>query len=1021
MNPIARSRWAALAFVVLWAAPSRGAAPVRVPALSGAMGNLALSAPAWQAGFSSFLASPAPDFATVQASVQSLERIDTSDPKVQEALRPLAIQLQASAAALLAAPPARASESELRAASNKLRLLNTPALRNLLGDEALQSRVGAAAWAYNRALWDGTLASGAKAAAVARALEAPPAAAAAPALAPAAAVKIVDGDVMKVKADAVVASIECGGFCGSAINSALSRAVGGALKGRDLRDGRTLTVPAAEPRRGDPESFVLVVDDQKLPLHQIVLRALHEAEKSGFKSVVLPALRSGYAFGAVETTHAQVVAELAAGVARFLAEGRGSLTDITFAVPRNARLTALLRAALDGPAKTRERSLREDLREAVLSGRGFEMAPSASPAPVDAAKSPVYREMLKPWDLAHMMENHAPVRIGTLEDRAAFSRPTVSVLNMPIKMPGTGYRVPEELAQFREFIQKMIDHEAAVNPRADEFYAYITVDQHLVKKGATHRKGGIHIDGVQGARYPVKLPPEHTYSASDAVGTVFYAQPFDLRGLDPARQHVHAELERQARPESRVTAQDYGLYFWDSYSAHEAGTAGRDTVRTFVRIEYSKKVYDGLGDTQSPLFDYHWPRVPRPIPAALDDRPLASPAAEVEIDARGYPAEFAGMKAWAPHTVKDLRGYLTDNLGAETVRAARAGKASFLIAVGESAEALARARALGWSVGERVAKKEGFHQVFAARDPEGRPGFVIARVNGADRVLHLQSLLKLAGAPAEKVRAAGRTRSWRAEYRRAFEKLGYVPDLVVYGFANTTIDSTLLRNAFKNGRHFATLSRLYKKKTAAVAGDSASDLDGLDMQVLELADGRRIWFLHCMFGDLARDLVGAAADIGAKNITFIGSAGSLDPKTRFGSVVTPAARLRADGVKEDLDLPEIPGIPRAGVYRRVPTPNVGTRAWTRKARAEGVDLVESELGRVLDELRARPGVRLRVALVISEVASGPNRRDMTQWGLSDLRALIPDLRRVMDASLDAKDADFIVKSYKSVPLAPARR
>jgi hypothetical protein len=58
-------------------------------------------------------------------------------------------------------------------------------------------------------------------------------------------------------------------------------------------------------------------------------------------------------------------------------------------------------------------------------------------------------------------------------------------------------------------------------------------------------------------------------------------------------------------------------------------------------------------------------------------------------------------------------------------------------------------------------------------------------------------------------------------------------------------------------------------------------------------------------------------------------------------------------------------------------------------------------------------------LVVSEVASGPNRRDMTEWGLRDLRGLIPDLNRVMDASLGSRgDAAYKVKSYKSVPLLP---
>ncbi|HEX4046435.1 MAG TPA: hypothetical protein VH309_01295, partial [Elusimicrobiota bacterium] len=327
----ASRRLGAVALVFSLAAVARGAVPLLiVPEEAGGAGSISALAPVWQASLTSYLASPAPDFATVKAALASLESLDTSDPRIQAQLRPLAAQLQASAARLAVQPPSpAATEAELQAASSKLRLLNTPALRNLLGGEEAQSRVGVAAWAYNRSLWDGALDRGGRAAAVAAALAAPAAPASAEAAAarlpPSAKVRVVDGDVMKVKADAVAASIECGGFCGSPINAALRGSVGDALAGRELSDGRTLTVPA---RPGEARNFVLVVDDQKLPLREVVARALHEAEKSGFTSVALPALRTGYAFGAVETTQAQVVGELAAGAARFLSESRGALTDI---------------------------------------------------------------------------------------------------------------------------------------------------------------------------------------------------------------------------------------------------------------------------------------------------------------------------------------------------------------------------------------------------------------------------------------------------------------------------------------------------------------------------------------------------------------------------------------------------------------------------------------------------------------------------------------------------------------------
>src|SRR5690606_13501526 len=109
-----------------------------------------------------------------------------------------------------------------------------------------------------------------------------------------------------------------------------------------------------------------------------------------------------------------------------------------------------------------------------------------------------------------------------------------------------------------------------------------------------------------------------------------------------------------------------------------------------------------------------------------------------------------------------------------------------------------RARSLGWTIGAAVEKNEGFHRVLSAVDPNGKPGYVIQRVNGDDRVIHIQSLLKLAGAPEENVQTVGRTHSWRADYLKAFQRIGHKPDHVVYGFANTLVDTVLLRNRSEN-------------------------------------------------------------------------------------------------------------------------------------------------------------------------------------------------------------------------------
>ncbi|UPT72428.1 MAG: hypothetical protein M0D55_10570 [Elusimicrobiota bacterium] len=532
-------------------------------------------------------------------------------------------------------------------------------------------------------------------------------------------------------------------------------------KAPELSDAEALV--AKGDGKGPIDNVVFVNDRNEKPLNEIVYEGLKAADKAGLQSISIPAMRAGSVFGAVERSYREIGLEIRKGVERFMADARETLKTIKLVVWNDDKLADKLHAAF-AERVVRESSLRTDLREAKLSKQGYTLTPA--PKMPEDRSSPIYETLLMPWNLKHLLVPHKPVKIGGIEDKASFSAPVTSVLNMPVKLPGGEVTVPVELAQFREFLQKVIDHEKAVNPDFDEFYMYFTVDQHLVKKGSTHRRPGVHIDGVQGARYKVKLPPEHLYSASDALGTVFFDQAFDLTALDPAKHHVHAELERQARESNARATPDYDIAFWDSYSVHRADVATEDVMRTFVRVEFSKKKYDSEGDTVNPALDYQWERVNRPIPAELNDKPIFSP---------GYHKELESLDRAAPHTVKDLSGWIAGNIGREALSNGR----PFFIAEGDARETRASLEKDGWLVGEPFVKETGFHQVYDAVAPGGEKATLILGVNGESRVIHIQSFLKLAGVTDVQTRRG--FRSWKAEYRRAFEALGHIPDLVVYG------------------------------------------------------------------------------------------------------------------------------------------------------------------------------------------------------------------------------------------------
>ncbi len=388
-----------------------------------------------------------------------------------------------------------------------------------------------------------------------------------------------------------------------------------------------------------------------------------------------------------------------------------------------------------------------------------------------------------------------------------------------------------------------------------------------------------------------------------------------------------------------------------------------------------------------------------------------------EPGVNGYRGELAGLEAGQKHTIKDVSRYLQDNLGSEAVAAARGGKSRFLIVVGDGQKALEAAKAQGWKMGERLSKPEGFHQVYRAVDEKGEKAYVIIRVNGDDRLLHVQSLLKLAGLPGEKIRSVGKRVSWKAEYLKSFRKAGYVPDAVTIGFANTAVDSILLRNKGENARHFAQMVANYERKHAAPALGQ-HDLDGLEMQALEFVGGKKLWLFNCMYGDLSKDLIEALLELGVTRITYMGTAGAVNPGFRVRDVVAPKSLLRADGSREELDwiLP-LPSVARGIVYQRVSTPNVETDSWLEKAKGSGVDLIEVELEHLLDCLRRHPEVAFSAALVVSDVLSGEKHKDMTEWGLRDLRALLPALSKILDATLGLSGSqDYRIKSYRTVPL-----
>lgn len=221
------------------------------------------------------------------------------------------------------------------------------------------------------------------------------------------------------------------------------------------------------------------------------------------------------------------------------------------------------------------------------------------------------------WDLDQFNKSHKPEVIGCIQNKNTFSSYSVRVLDMPIRFPGTEYRLPLELVKYREVIQQIIDYEHANNPYIDDYFAYLTIDSSVVVKGTTQRQGGCHADGFQGARIKRKTLINRSYIVADRDTTEFYCHPFSIRDLDDAKHDFFLDFDLQADLRYVVRPEPYQVVFMNAYQVHKAVPATQTARRTFLRLSFDVKEFDRLGNTHNPLFDYNWNMVARNAKSTL--------------------------------------------------------------------------------------------------------------------------------------------------------------------------------------------------------------------------------------------------------------------------------------------------------------------------------------------------------------------------------------------------------------------
>lgn len=228
-----------------------------------------------------------------------------------------------------------------------------------------------------------------------------------------------------------------------------------------------------------------------------------------------------------------------------------------------------------------------------------------------------------PFDPERFAIARRPVTVAQMTP-GSLSKDLPSCLDMLVMLPNGRIILPEPYASDKgvnDFIAACVAFEDRLLPGWHKTrYAYLTVDCREVKAGKTHRNAGWHFDGMQGARYPVKVDACHQYIVSDRMPTEFTDTVTDASQLDDDRHNWFVELGRQVPDDAEILRpKPFEIAAMSAYQLHRSPVAGPDDGgwRAFLRLDFSVKLQDRLGNTINPDLPAPFPYVERPMPAHL--------------------------------------------------------------------------------------------------------------------------------------------------------------------------------------------------------------------------------------------------------------------------------------------------------------------------------------------------------------------------------------------------------------------
>lgn len=361
------------------------------------------------------------------------------------------------------------------------------------------------------------------------------------------------------------------------------------------------------------------------------------------------------------------------------------------------------------------------------------------------------------------------------------------------------------------------------------------------------------------------------------------------------------------------------------------------------------------------------------------------------------------------HSIKDVGSYVNEWLPRFAIDELERGKAELWVMEGSRDAALARARADGFTSAYRIETPGAFgaNELYLALDAKtGRKRYLFAEVQGDSSIATLLRVAGISGAgaaaPVKLVTDVASRKS--TQLISAYESLRPYAGTThaIIGFKNTVLDELWKRKVLAEAAGLPRLPtheqmKQLEQRLASGDGAAARELrarledssplirtpradplggEAWDGGMISARDAAgkpvRLALLRTPYGDNAGSFVSALAELGAKDLAVIGTAGGLGDKAKVGDIIVPQSVIGPDGKAKTFENRVAPFLTDGDGERIVEkaaaatlhTPLDETLTEIERMRARGDDAVELELSSIVT---AGSGARLSAAFVVSDV------------------------------------------------------